>query len=391
LTVFVFINRSKSMTAVQKKLSALAIAAAFAGSAFAQTNVTIYGVADAGFVNSSGDRANGAKNANFNGINSGIMSGSRLGFKGEEGLGNGLKAVFLLEYSLGIDVNGGVGSATGSSANSRQSYVGLSHNRFGTVALGRQYAPGYNAASRNNPFGGSTAQAPLNLLTAAAGNSLSANEASRINNAVTYASPVWNGFSANAIYGFAENGGTTADGISQGNGGVFGAGLNYANGPINLDLVFQQRSGVATNPVTTSPVTTVSTQDNINEWALLGSYDFKVVKVFGSYQSQDDNNGTSAREGSNKTWQVGANIPVFGNGSIQASYAKLSWDRTGAGDNTAWALGYRHALSKRTTLYTTYTLVDNDNNALAAAGYLSQTRAIGEKNATLTAGLNHTF
>lgn len=86
------------MTAVQKKLSALAIAAAFAGSAFAQTNVTIYGVADAGFVNSSGDRANGAKNANFNGINSGIMSGSRLGFKGEEGLGNGLKAVFLLEY-----------------------------------------------------------------------------------------------------------------------------------------------------------------------------------------------------------------------------------------------------------------------------------------------------
>lgn len=378
------------MTAVQKKLSALAIAAAFAGGAFAQTNVTIYGIADAGFVNSSGDRANGAKNANFNGINSGIMSGSRLGFKGEEGLGNGLKAVFLLEYALAIDGNTGIGSGTGATS-SRQTYVGLSDNRFGTVALGRQYAPGYNATSRNNPFGGSTAQSPLNLLTAAAGNSLSANEASRTNNAVTYASPVWNGFSASAIYGFAENGGTTADGISQGNGGFFGAGLNYANGPINLDLVFQQRSGVATNPVTTTPVTTVSTQDNINEWALLGSYDFKVVKVFGSYQSQDDNNGTSAREGSNKTWQVGANIPVFGNGSIQASYAKLSWDRTGAGDNTAWALGYRHALSKRTTLYTTYTLVDNDNNALAAAGYLSQTRAIGEKNATFTAGLNHAF
>lgn len=377
------------MFSSQKKLAVVAVAAAFSGVAFAQSNVTIYGVADAGYVNSSGDRAAAnSKNANFSGINSGLMAGSRLGFRGEEGLGNGLKAVFVLEYALAIDGNSGVGTGTSSS---RQSYVGLSHNKLGTVALGRQYAPGYAATARTNPFGGSTAQAPVNLLTANTNATISGSEPARRSNAVTYASPTWNGLSANAIYSFGEAGGTGADGISQGNNGFLGAGLNYANGPLNLDLVFQQRRGISAVAITTTPVTTVATQDNINEWLVGGSYDFKLAKLFASYQAADDNNGTSAREGSNKVWQVGVNVPVFGNGSIQASYSKLSWDRTGAGDNTAWALGYRHALSKRTTLYTSYTVIDNDRNALRAAGYVADTSALGEKNGTFIAGINHAF
>ena len=170
----------------------------------------------------------------------------------------------------------------------------------------------------------------------------------------------------------------------------FGAGLNYANGPINLDLVFQQRSGVATNPVTTTPRHDGTTQDNINGGPCWVRMTFKVVKVFGSYQSQDDNNGTSAREGSNKTWQVGANIPVFGNGSIQASYAKLSWDRTGAGDNTAWALGYRHALEAhhavRPTPSSTTTTMRRPPRAICRRPVRSAKRT-----PMFTAGLNHAF
>lgn len=377
------------MFLMKRKFTTLAVAAAFSSAAFAQSNVTVYGVADAGYVYSSGDRAGAGGSANYSGIDSGIMGGSRLGFKGEESLGNGLKAVFLLEYALAIDSNSGIGANTGSTS-SRQQYVGLSNNKLGVLTLGRQYAPGYYAASRNNPFGGSSAQAPLNLLTAAAGNSLTANSASRISNAINYASPKWNGLSGSAIYGFGESGGTTANGISQGNNGLFGAGLNYANGPLNLDLVFQQRIKVSTNPITTTPVTTVAGQKDISEWAAMGSYDFKIIKIFGSYQSQDDDNGTATREGSNSTWSAGVNVPVFGNGSIQAAYSKLDWGRRGAGSSDAWALGYRHALSKRTTLYTTYAIVDNDTDALAAAGPVG-TRAIGEKNSTFTAGINHAF
>lgn len=376
------------MFSTPKKLAVVAAASALSGVALAQSNVTVYGVADAGYVHSSGDRTNGVGSANFSGINSGLLSGSRLGFRGEEGLGNGLKAVFVLEYALAIDGNSGIG--TGTSA-SRQSYVGLSHNKLGMVALGRQYAPGYAASARTNPFGGSTAQAPVNLLTANTNATISGSEPARRSNAVTYTSHAWNGLTASAIYSYGENGGATANGVSQGSDGFFGAGLNYANGPLNLDLVFQQRRDLATVAITTTPVTTVATGDRINEWLIGGSYDFKMFKLFASYQTADDNNGTSAREGSNKVWQMGANVPVFGNGSIQASYSRLSWDRSGAGDNDAWALGYRHALSKRTTLYTTYTLVDNDRNALRAAGYVTETRALGEKNSTFTAGINHTF
>jgi predicted porin len=96
---------------MQKKLIALAVASLASGAAFAQTNVTMYGIADAGYVYSQGDASLRSCGTNkFSGIQSGLLSGSRLGFKGEEALGNGLKAVFTLEYSLGIDNNSGVGN-----------------------------------------------------------------------------------------------------------------------------------------------------------------------------------------------------------------------------------------------------------------------------------------
>jgi predicted porin len=123
---------------MQKKLIALAVASLASGAAFAQTNVTMYGIADAGYVYSQGDAAGSGTNK-FSGIQSGLLSGSRLGFKGEEALGNGLKAIFTLEYSLNIDNNTGVGSGSGG-LNARQQFVGLAGG-FGTVALGRQYAP----------------------------------------------------------------------------------------------------------------------------------------------------------------------------------------------------------------------------------------------------------
>jgi hypothetical protein len=82
---------------MQKKLIALAVASLASGAAFAQTNVTMYGIADAGYVWSQGDALVTGTNK-FSGIQSGLLSGSRLGFKGEEALGNGLKAIFTLEY-----------------------------------------------------------------------------------------------------------------------------------------------------------------------------------------------------------------------------------------------------------------------------------------------------
>lgn len=382
------------MTLLNKKSAVLAMAAAFSGVAFAQSNVTVYGVVDAGYVHASGKNSAG-RNQNFSGIEPGLLGGSRIGFKGEENLGNGLKAVFVLEYgSLAVDGNNGI---TGS----RQTWIGLNSSGFGTVALGRQYAPAYAASGRNNPFGGSTRHSPLNRLTNAGGNTITGDETARINNSISYSSPKWSGFSVNAIYGFGETG-TDANGLSTSDDGFFGVGLNYANGPLNLDLLFQQRrnyrtaSSAATPTFTTgSPLRTTATGDDANEWALMGSYDLKVVKLFASYQVLDDKNGTSATEGSNKVWSAGINVPVFGNGSIQLAYAKLDWDRNNSDGADGWAIGYRHSLSKRTTLYTSYGIIDNNSSRPSVAhwGYskLVTAGAIDEKYRAFTAGINHSF
>ena len=385
---------------MQKKLIALAVAGLVSGAAFAQSNVTVYGVVDMAMVNSSGDRSGTNQgSANYSGIDSGVWSGSRIGFKGEEGLGNGLKAIFTLEYYIAPDINTGIGSAPttqgagGSGSNSRQTFVGLNSAKLGTAALGRQYAPGYAFSVRNDALAGSTVSA-LVTMNGAGKNSIVSGTNGRINNAITYASPNWSGFTANAIYGYGESGVRATDGVSQGNNGFWGAGLNYANGPLNLDVVYQSRQGITTALLTTSAglsVASAATQDSVNEWALGGSYDFKVVKIYGTYADQNDNNGTSAQEASNRVWSLGVSAPVFTNGKVMLGYADLSWDRSGAGSSSSWALAYQHSLSKRTTLYTAYTYADNDNNALNAAGPVGNTKFLGESNNTFVAGVTHSF
>jgi predicted porin len=390
---------------MQKKVIALAVAGLVSGAAFAQSNVTIYGVADAGYVYGTGERTGALnKNANFSGIQSGLLAGSRIGFRGEEGLGNGLKAIFTLEYALAMDSEAGIGNgAAGAAAtngatggtNSRQQFVGLSHAKLGTVALGQQYAPSFYSSGRNDAFLSSTGIGSLARLTIVGDNSISGTNPSRWTNAVTYASPTWSGFSVRAAYGFGESSSAPAapataataagNGVSRGDNGKFGVGGNYANGPLNLDLVYHSRQGVST--------TANATQDSINEWYLGGSYDFKVVKISGSYQDKSDNNGTSANELGNNIWQVGATMPVFGNGKVYAGYSKLSYDQSGAGDIKAWNLMYTHSLSKRTTLYTGVTRFDNDNSALAGASGASNSGVggVGEANTTYAAGINHSF
>ena len=92
---------------MKKTLVALAAVSAAAG-AFAQSNVTIYGLID---LNLSHERSGDQR---YQGVHHGELNGSRLGFRGNEDLGNGIKAVFVLEQGFNIDV--GTSRATGRSA-----------------------------------------------------------------------------------------------------------------------------------------------------------------------------------------------------------------------------------------------------------------------------------
>ena len=140
---------------MSKKITALAFAGLASGAVFAQSNVTVYGLLDAGYNEVHTDGARTERS-----IDSSQTAGSRLGFKGSEDLGNGLKALFVLEYALANDINSTIGSASKWSATAtRQSYVGLGSD-YGTLTLGRLQTAAFTWACSYSPLTGGIFRSP---------------------------------------------------------------------------------------------------------------------------------------------------------------------------------------------------------------------------------------
>jgi predicted porin len=169
---------------MQTKQIVLAAAALVSGAALAQSNVQIYGSIDMGFSHRGDNVRDGVKSQNA--IDSGISSGNRLGFRGTEDIGNGLKATFTLEAGYAADT----GNHTQSSRLfGRQVFVGLTGN-FGTVIAGRLYTPHYTLLSAIDPFKGGTVGMYRNIFAAGAttgGENLF--DPTRVDNTVAYVIP----------------------------------------------------------------------------------------------------------------------------------------------------------------------------------------------------------
>jgi predicted porin len=175
---------------MQKKAIALAIAGLVSGAAFAQSNVTIYGLIDLGYTYSKSDYKK------FQGIDPAKHGGgNRLGFQGEEALGNGLKAIFKLEWGFSGDIGDGPG------VNSRRySYVGLAGN-FGTLTLGRDdnVSNAYMGASAVMGING---YEPIGNFREKIGGGVL--HGVRWENSIAYASPKFSGLDFRVIYSFGE-------------------------------------------------------------------------------------------------------------------------------------------------------------------------------------------
>ena len=243
---------------------ALAVLAASAGAASAQSSVTIYGIADAGLVRESGGTA-----GTMTKLTSGVGSASRLGFRGTEDLGGGWTANFTLES--GVKVDTGESDVAGSIFN-RQAFVGLKNN-LGALTLGRQYAPYYITVSTvADPFGTSYAGTAKNLLPTAGNNT-------RTSNTVLYTSPVVNGFSGELAYSLGEQAGSNSAGRQM------GAALAYANGPLNVRLGYNNRNSdvsAAAGAAMTPPVA-ASSRDIGTNTLLAANYDFGIAKGYIAY------------------------------------------------------------------------------------------------------------
>ena len=364
---------------MKKSLIALAVLAA-SGAAMAQSSVTLFGIVDTNVSYLDGvSNAAGTNTDSKYGIGTSGNATSRLGFRGVEDLGGGLKAGFHLEG----EIFGDDGNASGFNFK-RRSTVSLMGN-FGEVRLGRDLTPGYSKFISYDLFGQVGIGQFMGWSNWNGNNQTTANNNNdangiRSSNMISYYTPNFSGFTAGLGYGFDEK----ADTTNSKKGRYVGGYVAYDNGPLSVALSYDESSAL----VLTSPAATGADR---NRLTLGGSYDLNVVKLNALLQqTKDDVPGGSERKVN--AYMLGASAPV-GAGEVKLQYAL--YDQK-AIDSKAHqiSLGYVHNLSKRTAVYGTVAYMDNNDASklnLSAKGLGTIDARAGDSQTGYQVGIRHAF
>lgn len=351
-----------------RKLIAVAIAALFAGSAFA-AEVQLYGRIDEGLVYTHQDLDNGTDKTDEFKMRSGYSTGSRFGLTGTETLGNGWKVGFTLENGFNAD--------DGSFADddrlfNREATVSLTGG-FGTLAFGRMgvLSSGngtFGLAGELTPFGTGYGDYAVQSENFGSGYT-------RMDNMIAWKSPGWHGMNVYAQYSFK------ADNENENNPGAEGTsdadrywavGATYNVGQLKTVIVVDQVMwGTMKNP----PEGEI---DDSLAVTLGGSYDFGFMKPYVGLHWFDNQKTTNLRgfktfknfagarnatgymaEGYGVT--LGTDVPLLGGtAKFAVGYLDAETDQDAEGDVLAnghdWtryaaSVGYTYNLSKRTSLY----------------------------------------
>jgi predicted porin len=330
---------------MKKLLIASAALAMVAGTAQAQSTVEVYGVLDKAYSNldqkvtasgsttktettTTGGSANGggatAPNQNY--------TTERLGFRGTEDLGGGLKANFQFEMRLGSGDQADSGSEDGTTP-IRQSNIGLSGG-FGTITVGRQtglmesaYVAG--SSSNTNNFVGTLYFSGQKFNN------------SRSDRVVTYVSPKMSGFDVAVQYGSREVKTTTTSTLTTGQDEMT-VNLSYAAGPLTAVLSHTKEETKAANVVSAKPEATV----------LGANYNFGPAAVFATY-AEGKNKVPGATANDREAYEIGLRVPMKA-WTFQAS-AYDGKDKVTASATNSDVSGYQlsalYNFSKRTNLY----------------------------------------
>lgn len=334
--------------------------------AAAQSNVTVYGVVDAAMTRTTGG---GKDQTAMDGR--GILQGSRLGFMGAEDLGNGLNAVFQLEQGYNVDTGTAPPSAAGETwAFQRQAWVGLRSATWGTLGLGRQYAPGF-ATARFDVLEGSGLFSARGWLTSVGGYTINPGTPARWSNSVRYMSPDFSGFSFEGIYSNYNNEDPTKT-LHPSGDDRWAAAFGYKKGPGEIGVVYHNvGAGAGT--------------DDTKEFFVGGSWNFGVVKAMATWQQKN----AEARRGDNKLWSVGVVVPVLESSAVHVGYAALDV-KGDDNDSNSLSLGFVHDLSKRTALYAILNRMHHDDLAPNLSG-IEQPIEAGKTASTWAFGVRHKF
>jgi predicted porin len=351
---------------MKKSLLALAVLGAFAGTAAAQSSVTIYGVLDQSIAKRN-DCSPCAVNPGAPGSDAWTMqqsTTSRLGFRGNEDLGGGLSAQFQIEHRFNPDT----GAQNQTPFWNGRSYVQLTSAAAGSVYLGREYTPAFWVQLKSDPFGNDgVGQTGVTINWAgymtpdsASGVTTTPQAAwpgggsARSSNTIGYKTPNMGGFTANVAVSLAETTG-------QGRGTGFNA--EYAAGPIYAGLGYEKIND--------------GTADGNSVLNLAFHYNLGFIKPMIYFAKGEV--GTL----SNKVVLLSASAPL-GNGLVKFGVSRVTLDLPAAAPedtHTKVGLGYNYNLSKRTNLYFD----------LGSATGIAATGAKGERSTAYAVGVRHTF
>ncbi len=359
---------------MKKSLIALAVLAA-SGAAMAQSSVTIYGLADV-WVGSQKDTNAGVSSGSFGKMasNEGFAT-SRLGFKGTEDLGGGLKANFQIETSVGVD------APSASSLGDRQAWVGLSGG-FGEVQLGRVWTPYDDTRALINDTFNANFASSFNVWEG---------YFDRTSNGIRYNTPSFGGLTGSVAYAFGEDKTATTKASN-----LTSFSLNYVNGPIAAGVAHQiekdNNAAVPVAPATAVGIFTDQTslsgllgaQVSKRTYTLInGAYDFGIARVIAGYNTVKATSSAVAGNAKANEWNIGADMPLSSALSLGVGYAESQVKLNGAdqNDTTGYSAAVKYSLSKRTFTYAGLTKAEEETAAGASV----------TKTTRYFVGLSHSF
>jgi predicted porin len=425
---------------MKKLLIASAALAMVAGTAQAQSSVTVYGSLDLGmnsidYKNISG-ATGAAAQASLKGINAadnsaaGALTSQRIGFRGTEDLGGGLKANFNYELGFSGNINGDTvstssavqntnqvagnsstttaalgGKAGDGALNTRTQRVGLESSKLGRLDVGYGLTGLFATVTGHSPLPGNNFYGDVAYTSdSSTANRLNSGVDSRIianavrMSGVQYTTPTVNGLSAVVDYG--SNAQKYDDGSTNNqkaeslgltvryNAGALGLAatthkLKADNSTNYFSTTYASAGGAATvnNTVTTTDFMALSARYNVTSTLVLNALYAK---------NKSESSATGAQSGKNDVTQVGATY-TMGKTQLVAQYGEGDGETTaGAGrrDRKGYQLGAIYNLSKRSNVYALY---GSQEAKYVDAASSSTAAGTVEKVSGYVVGVRHSF
>ncbi|WP_198262625.1 porin [sulfur-oxidizing endosymbiont of Gigantopelta aegis] len=298
---------------------------------------------------------------------------SRIGVKGSEDLGNGMKVGYLIEWGVSMDGNKG-----GKDMSLRNRAITLSGD-WGTALAGRWDSPMKTFGRKIDLFNdqvGNTRSIITSVGLAKNGtiNNRNGTINNRASNVVAYVTPNMNGFSSTIAYVIDAGTGVNLSGDDS-DASAWSFNAIYKNGPLMAGVAYVDYNEDGRVPTGGARP---ADRDNSSAWRVGGTYKFGDLKVAASYVDMESQNFTKDIDPS--IWTLGAAY-TMGNNTIKMQLVDRddSGLKTCNGGNSAansgalkckdgatmWSVGLDHKMSKRTTVYAAYSDIDNNKNSIS--------------------------